>query len=154
MSEIDFVCPIKTLGSMRIEVNICIAFLCLLLFSSNLNGQNSLEVYNNTGDEIFMSYVAYDNQYKSWTSHGWYKVGSYKSEVFDFGSYNGKVYIHGQYTGWISNTYWGKGFSFCVDPSSAFEIRFSDKINCSDKRSFTETNISYGRNNYTFNPIN
>jgi uncharacterized membrane protein len=123
-----------------------------LLISQSAFAQNTLELYNNTGNEIFVSYVQYDYEYKSWTSHGWYKVESYNSRTFDFGNYRGKVYLHGSYTGWLSNSYWGKGFTFCVEPNEAFDIRFSDKVNCSVKREFFETTISFGKNNFTFNP--
>lgn len=114
--------------------------------------QNTLELYNNTADEIYFSYVKYDYEYKSWTSRGWYKINGYSTESLDLGNYKGKVYIHGQFTGWITNKYWGNGYSFCVEPTDAFNIRFSDKIGCEFKRNFSETNISYGKNNYTFNP--
>lgn len=114
--------------------------------------ETKLQLRNNTGKEIYVSYVNYDKSESSWTSHGWYKLEAYKTKVLPLGNYIGPVYIHGETQGLLSNYSWGDKWMFCIDPSSAFEILNADKIDCPKKAKFYKTNVEKGINKWTFNP--
>ncbi len=123
------------------------ALLLQVLYSSAIC-QTSIEFYNNTGKVLYSSYVAYDNENSSWTSHGWYAIKPYQKKLVSIGSYEGVVYVHAN----SGSTSWGTGWKFCVDPKNAFDMRFSDSINCTNKREFSQMAVKNGMNKYTFNP--
>ena len=128
-----------------------------IVFSQLVFSQNSLELYNNTDKMIYACYAYYDYSNKCWSTVGWYKVESYSTTTINLGNYSNDVYIHGysvnEGTFRVSETYnrWGSGFSFCVDPKNKFNIRYADKSNCENKRSFTQRKIVAGVNKWTFN---
>jgi uncharacterized membrane protein len=112
------------------------------------NGQTVIEFYNNTGKVLYSSYVAFDSESSSWTSHGWYAIKPYQMKTVSIGNYDGVVYVHAN----SGSTSWGSGWKFCVDPKNAFDMRFSDSINCTNKREFSQLSVTSGINKYTFNP--
>lgn len=73
-------------------------------------------------------------------------------------NYTRDIYVQGfsvnLATFWVSEIHnnWGKGFSFCIDPKNAFEMRHADKIDCEHRSSFTKFTIKAGVNEWTFNP--
>ena len=127
-------------------------FLASVLNGQIVKSQSSIEFYNNTDKNIYASYAYYDNENSCWTSIGWYKIEPYKERELPLGDYIGKIYIHGHQSSLLTESKWGSGYSFCVDPDDAFKIRNADKISCSNRANFTEKIIKRGRNKWTFNP--
>lgn len=116
------------------------------------NSTSFLELRNNTGKLLYASYVAYDSDESSWTSHGWYKIDPYKKITLAMGNYVGPVYVHAETQGLVNNSTWGDKWMFCIDQSNAFAIINSDKINCAKKVKFSKTQMSSGVTKWTFNP--
>ena len=129
-----------------------ILFFLLSIFAIYGKSQSSVEIYNNTDKKLSIAYVFYDFDNKCWTSKGWYQIEKYSTQTIFLGNYKGKIYLHAEYEGIFTYSRWGSGYSFCIDPKNAFEIRDADKVNCNKKREFSEKAISYGKNNYTFIP--
>ncbi len=135
-----------------------LTLLIVLFLTSSLFSQNSLELYNNTGHNVWAAYGYYDNINKCWVTEGWYEILPYNAKIISLGSYVGQVYVHGNSTIKAKSIWendqqvsWGKGYSLCVD-KVAFSIRNADKIECENRRSFSETTIGQGVNKWTFNP--
>ncbi len=126
-------------------------FCLVLVFISFLSfSQNQIEFYNNTSENLVFALVCYDYENESWTSEGWYSIDPYSPKKLDFDNYIGNIYIHAEQEN--SEGEWGGGYSFCINLNSAFEIRFSDKIECKNSASFSKFKIETGKNTYTFNP--
>ena len=130
--------------------------LFFLTFALNSQSQNSIEFYNNTDKSIYASIAFYDGSNKCWSSKGWYLVEPYSTKIVDLGSYTGDIYYHGfsinPATFWVSETHnnWGSGYSFCIDPDDQFLIRYADKTDCDNRKSFSKSTISRGVNKWTF----
>ena len=130
-----------------------ILLLLLVIISIGAKAQSTLRLINNTDKKVFAAYTYYSGDDKAWVCEGWYEVGAYGSFDLDLGRYAGKVYIHGvryAYLG-LSEITWGQGYSFCVN-DGAFKIIDADKVNCKNKRNFSERNIVNGVNKFEFNP--
>jgi uncharacterized membrane protein len=129
---------------------------CLALFKSF--GQQSLEMYNNTGNDIYSAIAQYDQTNACWTTKGWYKIEPYKTATVTLSTLN-EVYIHAHSTipasNWLESATtktWGSGYNLCVDSENAFEIRNADKIDCDERMVFFKKDIKKGVNKTTFNP--
>ena len=125
---------------------------------SEVSQKSSIDFYNNTDKDIFISFAFYDKTNSCLTSKGWYNIEAYKQKEIPLGFYSGDVYIYGESTNpgtfWVAATknIWGSGYSFCIDPNESFEIRNADKIKCENRKSFSKLKIDPGKNKYTFNP--
>jgi uncharacterized membrane protein len=132
-----------------------IRLVVLLVFGlivSEAKCQETLNFYNNTSEKLWACYATYDNTHQCWTTHGWYVVEPYQEKIVHLGNYHGKAYVHGHREGFWTVNNWGSGYSLCIDPHNAFEIRFADTAHCENKAGFSEITIKTGRNDYTFNP--
>ena len=141
-----------TLIIMKKILQLFVLICCVIFSSQKVNAQEILNLYNNTSEKIWACYATYDKVHQCWTSHGWYEIDPYKDRAILLGNYRGKAYIHAHREGFWTVNNWGKGYSLCIDPHNAFEIRFADKANCEHRAEFSEITISAGRNDHTFNP--
>jgi uncharacterized membrane protein len=133
--------------------------LFLVLFNKSISAQKTLELYNNTSNAIWATYCFYDNTNSCWTTKGWYEIEPYKTVSVSLPINSSKIYIHGQST--ISSDSfwkdditknWGSGYSLCVDPNKAFEIRNADKVSCDNRKKFSEVLTPNNVNKFNFNP--
>ncbi len=131
----------------------------LFLGSNLLYSQQSLEMYNNTGNTIYSAIAQYDQSNQCWTTKRWYKIEPYKTATVTLSSLY-EIYVHAHSTipaaNWWDDSrevHWGSGFNLCVDSQNAFEIRNADKIDCDERVVFfKKDNIAKGINKHTFNP--
>jgi len=132
---------------------IILSFLVLIFFNTGfLLSQTTLDFYNNTSRSMYVAFAYWDNANNCWTASGWYSIKPYKERSINLGRYSGKVYVHGHQSTFFTDSRWGRGYSFCIDPSNAFNIRNADKISCKHRASFSEKIVKNGRNVHNFNP--
>lgn len=112
------------------------------------DAQTTLNLVNNTSQDIYAAYAIYDED-DGWTTHGWYKISPYDERDLDLDDYSGTLYIHGHNSGGE----WGRDTRLCTGGSSAFHVMNADKIRCEYSRGFSKTSVSSGgTKTWRFNP--
>ncbi|MEZ5047503.1 MAG: DUF1036 domain-containing protein [Chitinophagaceae bacterium] len=101
------------------------------------NSRTNLTIRNNTNKTVYVSYVAYDANEESWTSHGWYTIMPYKVITLPLGDYKGAVYLHAKDDIHV----WGDKWNFCIDKKNAFEIVNADKVKCISQAKFWKMQV-------------
>lgn len=121
----------------------------LMSLSSNADVKNSLTIKNNTGQQILLSYVWYNNKEKGWHSSGWYPVAPYDEFRRDLDGLNlgsNTMYYYAEYTDKNGKKVkWEGNAEFRVEAVDNFEISDADNANIkSARRKFIMTNVGKG----------
>lgn len=124
-----------------------------ILSSFAVKSQYSIQLYNNTGKDVYFAIAYYDKDDKCFNSKGWYQIERYSSYTLSLGNYPGKiVFIRGERRNSVLSDSWGSGYSFCVDPTNSFTIKCAGTINCKKSKQFSKMEVHRGVNKWTFNP--
>ncbi len=132
-----------------------ILLITAVIVSTSLFGQTTLKLTNNTNEDVYAAYVAYDFTQETWVEKGWYMVPANSESTIDLGSYRAALYLHGQTQGSSPQKKWGTGDQFggtwCTGEGDTYELSdIKNMTGCSQTEEFTLLQIDTSQSNYSY----